>query len=503
MDSTLCLTYNAADCKLTNHNDDLLNLIKLNCLTWQDNSVQMQNNRYRFKHWHKPKDPNRYCLEIDNTTGEVCFPTGLLIRVISFLESKGIKYDLDCQIEPLSPGYIPYPDWAYQHQIDIRDKLFKTHRCICRSGTGSGKSTSISMLCTQFPEDNIIIVLHELNLMLDMQSTLQEFLKEDIGIVSSKKQDWKRITVASGKTLSLHGQGKYATQCQQCRVLIFDECHHYANNTGVAISKACFNTAYRLGLSATPEIENGADRVLEGVIGPIALYIEDSVTIELGACVKPVGMFIQTDSTKYPVLPTPYGELKPDRSEVVKRCLIENEWRNQLIVSVVEQFRKLCPVHGIILIAIADVKYGQGEAIKQLLQTKGIESDFISGKSKNRKESTDEFRYGNLDVLIATSILNEGIDIPNLELVLNAGGGSGKRNVWQITGRASRIDKTGIKQRAIYIDFIDEEVHYLESNSFSRLQNFNECHPGCGKIVTLEQLFEFFVGTYPHLNNNE
>ena len=87
----------------------------------------------------------------------------------------------------------------------------------------------------------------------------------------------------------------------------------------------------------------------------------------------------------------------------------------------------------------------------------------------------DSFRYGDQNVLISTlSIFAEGIDIPNLDIVINAAANAGNVKTIQVLGRVLR--KLEGKTGAYYLDFIDEH-RMLKSASFKRRKALiNEGH---------------------------
>jgi superfamily II DNA or RNA helicase len=137
-------------------------------------------------------------------------------------------------------------------------------------------------------------------------------------------------------------------------------------------------------------------------------------------------------------------------------------------------------------------RHSHGYILENMCLKEDISLDFIHGGTnlEYREESIRRFKSGETKCLIASKILNEGEDIPLLELVINAGGMSGERGIVQKTGRALRKDKTETKQRAIIVDFLDNEPYYLNSNSKKRMSKIEARHPGAAEIVGLEEVLE-------------
>ena len=62
--------------------------------------------------------------------------------------------------------------------------------------------------------------------------------------------------------------------------------------------------------------------------------------------------------------------------------------------------------------------------------------------SKNRKKSIQDLRDKKSLCMIATSLADEGLDVPTLDAALLAGGGASSTRVNQRVGRTLRIDKS-------------------------------------------------------------
>ncbi len=72
---------------------------------------------------------------------------------------------------------------------------------------------------------------------------------------------------------------------------------------------------------------------------------------------------------------------------------------------------------------------------------------------KQRKAAMEEFKVGNLRTMIATSLADEGLDLPNVELLIMVSGGRSSQKTIQRASRALR--KTDSKNCATILDFSD------------------------------------------------
>jgi superfamily II DNA or RNA helicase len=73
---------------------------------------------------------------------------------------------------------------------------------------------------------------------------------------------------------------------------------------------------------------------------------------------------------------------------------------------------------------------------------------------KQRKAAMDEFKAGTLKTMIATSLADEGLDLPNVELLIMVSGGRSSQKTIQRASRALR--KTETKNCATIVDFSDK-----------------------------------------------
>lgn len=72
---------------------------------------------------------------------------------------------------------------------------------------------------------------------------------------------------------------------------------------------------------------------------------------------------------------------------------------------------------------------------------------------KDRRAYMEEFKAGNLRTMIATSLADEGLDLPNVELLIMVSGGRSSQKTIQRASRALR--KTDSKNCATIVDFYD------------------------------------------------
>jgi superfamily II DNA or RNA helicase len=479
--------------------DDALRNIICGELTWRDKATGYLIKQRRME-W---LDDRRCCYDLATDT----FPTGLIPRVIQLLDTYQVQYKYNCLYPIVKPTPSELPEWAYGHQRAIVESALDYRRCLISSPTGSGKSYAAAFFIQQFPKERILVTVPSLNLLANIRRTLEKVIQEEIGQVGDGKSNWQRITVGIINSLAKHAKGKFADELKAQQVLVIDESHNGASNSYQIISDFCVNTAYRVGLSATQWRTDGADLVLEGVAGPKTLIIPESVMVELNVIHAPTAFFINVRHDEklykghyiyndefrgrlvtYPNL----TNCKPDPEEVYLETIVRNDVRNKLIMDVLCRFLRSKGRGGNALMIIDRIEHGN--LLYELAQKRGLEIPFIDGstKGKKRMQVLDAFRSGDMDALIASSILNEGEDLPKLELVINCAGRSNERINTQRDGRVLRIDHSGVKKRSIIVDFYDIEEHYMENHSRKRMRILNSRYPDSAQVATLEEIYDYF-----------
>lgn len=243
---------------------------------------------------------------------------------------------------------------------------------------------------------------------------------------------------------------------------IGDEAHHSSSSTWYDTLMMCKNAVYRFGLTGTVDKKDKINLMrLYGCMGEIVTKISNDFLIRKGYSAKPT-IFLQT--VKKPEL---FGL---EFQEAYEKGIVENEYRNKLIAKkVYEKYKenKGC------LIIVNRKKHG--EIIEKLLVDMGVECAFTHGSFENREGVLEDLRTGKLKVLIATSILDEGVDVSGIHCLWLAAGGKSFRQILQRIGRGLRKkeDGSGVE---VY-DFLDytnehlikhtqERYHYYKAEKF-------------------------------------
>jgi superfamily II DNA or RNA helicase len=253
---------------------------------------------------------------------------------------------------------------------------------------------------------------------------------------------------------------------ESIRVMIADEVHHSKSDTWYSSLSLCSNATYRIGLTGTVDKkdEMGWER-LQAVFSHIIVKVSNDFLIDRGISSKPTIRLV-------PIQEPRNIEIVGTFMEAYKLGIVENDVRNQTIANLAVAYKKQRP--GGILISVKEIEHG--ERIMKLIQEKGITSiAFIHGSSEDEHRSgmLEAFSKGQLDILIASTIIDEGVDMKSIGCMILAAGGKSLRQQLQRIGRGLRLN--GIDGNSVMVfDFFDATNKYLLEHSKQRIKIFKE-----------------------------
>ena len=212
---------------------------------------------------------------------------------------------------------------------------------------------------------------------------------------------------------------------------------------------------HRFGLSATPYRDDRQDLLLEAALGPKLYRANASVLIQKGYLVPP--------RIRYHAVPAfKVVTGRADYQEVYQHYIVNNKRRNGMIA---EQALALAGQGRSVLILVSQVAHG--EALRELLPDVPLVqgSDSAGHRHHIFRELQDRRRL----IVIATTLADEGLDIPSLRAVILASGGKSETRALQRVGRALRTAPG--KTEALVVDFFDN-APFLKEHSMARLELF-------------------------------
>jgi superfamily II DNA or RNA helicase len=211
---------------------------------------------------------------------------------------------------------------------------------------------------------------------------------------------------------------------------------------------------------------DGANLRLLGAIGDIIVDIPNKFLVENGISARSSIIFSKVTA---PVLPkkTPYAT-------AYKQGIVDNPNALSMIVDWVKVFASLNLGTLVLCEEIA-----HGKAIDEALWTATdgvfIPHQFIYGEEATdvRRNTLKDFAEGRLPVLIASTILDEGVDVPTIDALILAGSRKSRIKTMQRLGRGLRGKKL------IAVEFANFCHDHLLRHSLQRYEDYKkeDCFP--------------------------
>jgi superfamily II DNA or RNA helicase len=419
-------------------------------------------------------------------------PTGLLADVVTVLE----ELEVDHEFVDARPalGERRKLRWntdivmrPYQNEAirSVSSDLLATGREVDRlmMGVGtvkmpirSGKTKTAGKIIHLFGYRVLFIVPSQMLLNQTIASLQECFPDESIGMIGDGEWTEGFITVATIQTLSRkRGRRKdgdkaaipmdprYKALVKKVDHVIDDELHHIKGGGEWHKVVHDFASRFMTGLSATIFMDKKVEQE-RGIIwakatcGPVRVDIEESRLIREG--------YLMRQHVRMYTIKTPTNIMDMKWSATLKDLAITcNKSRNRKIALLTQEVAKTMSTL-IVCNRIAHINN-----IAEELDRLGLRFEIVTGRdnSAKRADKVECFTAGEYNILLGT-VFGEGIDIPNIEVVVNAEGG---RDAKATTQRMRNMTVSEGKKMAMLIDFYDATNKYFEKHSKERLEVYN------------------------------
>jgi len=247
--------------------------------------------------------------------------------------------------------------------------------------------------------------------------------------------------------------------------LIIDEAHHASADTYQKVL-AYFKPQFTLGLTATPERTDDNTVILD-IFKNTAHKLDIQTAVEIGELVPVRCIRIHTniDLTK-----VRFNSVQYNIRDLESKIYVPE--RNRLIVDTWLQYVK----NRRTVVFCASVRHA--EEIAALFADAGVAACAVSGsmKASERQEHLVKFAAGEIKVLCACDLLNEGWDCPQTEVLFMARPTMSKVLYTQQLGRGMRLAEG--KDCLMVFDFVDNASQYNMPQSLHRLFRLKDYRAG-------------------------
>lgn len=353
------------------------------------------------------------------------------------------------------PEPISFDGKLLPFQAEAAKAMLATKCCTVVGPCGAGKSELISYIIGALGLPTLLIV-HTKDLADDLRSRITKRLGVEVGLIGDGVRDIKRITVALIQSIDLE---TLALIKDKFGAVIVDECHHAAADTYQTVLSA-LEVRHRYGLTATPERADGLRPFVHHQLGPVAHEITREDLVAAGRSVLPTFRTVHTEfdfpykrSAQWPKL---LAALETDKD------------RDALVTKVVAE---QCAGE---LTAVCVGRVDHATRLADAMTSLGLRAVALHGKlPKSRRAAIlDEAREGAVDVIVGTSLLDEGIDLPRLSRVVLAWPAKSASRIVQRIGRALRVCEG--KAAPIVFDIVDSHVGVLRHQARARARIFSQ-----------------------------
>lgn len=428
---------------------------------------------YKKEYWHQ----GPFAMERSEDTKTMMWGakilTGHVPRILDYCEYKKITVSFlqngsgregestTLITPPLVSGVSFRPD-----QLKLIESAVTHRRGILKAPTGTGKTILAMGIMSCFPQSKILILCHNVSLVTQMAEELGKFGFTGVSMLhgKSKPDEDSRILVAT-----MQSYVKIASRHSNAwDMLLIDEAHHVSSLTGIyaKILSQTFSPI-RLGFTATLPDHEETKLVMEGLLGPVIdeVTIEDAV--ELGLLAKP----------HIRILPVPFSDRVRSLSgykNIYSEGVVHNRARNRLIAKTAVEYA----LEGMTsLIIVTQIEHGLNiqEMARNIYQ---MEIPFVRGSTEAdvREEIKKGLKEKDVKSVICVAggigVWREGINIPSLNVIINASGGKSELALLQVLGRGLRLDEG--KTEMDFVDFFDRSHPKLIEHFGERICVYSE-----------------------------
>jgi superfamily II DNA or RNA helicase len=412
-------------------------------------------------------------------------PTGLLGRAQNLAQNMGYEVELkDGRERPLED----VPD---REAIPLRDYQEMAVSEALRAGRGvldmpprSGKTRTMCELHRSLSLKTVWIAPTD-RIVKQTVATLEGFFGKHYvtHLVGSKADNVNQAANCRVVCCTAATAGALPAEFYQSReMLVVDEWHHGASKTYQRIFDLCDHIYFRFGMTGT-FFRSGEDEMAMHALLSHTIFKVDAKDLEERGYLVPTNVVFVPVDGRVPKPPPRYdaeGNVKEEtfQTRYARPGVWDHERRNQLVtmsaILLQQTGRKV-----LVLVAAKT----QGRLLKEMIgaylprKAKGAQYDKVEFISTDIQRDTqtrmiDAFLESEeINVLIGTSILGEGVDLPVADALVYA---RGEKAEVSLTQNAYRVcTQFGSKTDAIVVDFADRHHKKLLAHSKERLDVYH------------------------------
>lgn len=409
---------------------------------------------YKAGHW----DGREHLLRKARQADCHLIPTGVLVGL---KELDGVEL-IDSRRQPgkrCEMAWMGKPLRDYQQRAiteALKDRGWATGRGMWNLPIRSGKTMTAAGLIQQSGLRTLFVVSSTMLL----GQTVDEFREAldpcPVAMLGDGHHNTDWITVATAQTL-LKRPKQAKELLSQVDLLIVDEAHHLEGEAWRTLILQS-DAMYKIGLSATIFVSNTKENNkasiwLKACTGPILYRVSMERLIKQG--------FIKAPNVLFYTCHHEPDIRQKDWQWVVKNQVAQSTRRNSLIADIAANSMK-----GGKRTLIDTGRHDQMKNLFTMVNRRGVKCEMIHGQtpSDRRKELVAMMAAG--QVCLVGTVLGEGVNIPELEVVINAEGQKSQTAAIQRMRNMTMMDGKG---EVYFVDIADMGSKILQKHSLERL----------------------------------
>lgn len=302
-------------------------------------------------------------------------------------------------------------------QIETARELLKYYRASCVLPTGTGKTQLTGILAKSLiaRDLRVAVIVPTIELVDQTVKALKQYFPDITGLGGSHR-------FKLGASIMVTTINSALKHLDSFDSVVVDEAHHSAASTYNDTLLLAQNAKYFYGLTACPVRADGLSLGIHAATGPVVCEKTTQWAIESGwLCDLKIGM-----------IEVNVGRVNPNQNAQLAYKKLTTHPNTCKVMY--ELLQKAIDADRPTLVLFKTV--GAGEVFKEYCAKRGLEFDVAS--SEWRKPLQD-FRNCKTKFLVSNfALTGEGVDIPNISVVINACQGSSEQGVRQSIGRGLR-----------------------------------------------------------------
>lgn len=296
--------------------------------------------------------------------------------------------------------------------------------------TGGGKTFIGLGAMAETGEATLILAVTK-ELALQWIERVRKYLGVQAGLLGGGSHDVRDVTVAI-----YNSAVKYIDELMnRFGLVIFDEAHHVPAETFKEVALA-LDSPKRLALSATPKRDDGNELLIFEAVGPLVFRASYREMIEAGLVVPIEHYRVYVRLTPEEESKYKSAERSTDNAIVLRNIAAQASAKIQAAIDIIK--REVSLGHKVIVFTQF---LEQARAIYQRLTEHQIRAELITSEERDRDAAFARFASGLVRVVVTTTVLDEGVDVPDADVAVVVSGSGSKRQMIQRVGRIVRASQ--------------------------------------------------------------